>query len=140
MFLWIVASMIAAPDHAQPFENMMFIFGIPVCFWIGAGVMESGTGQSDSSATQLSAQKRDYSFITGACFFVYCIHMVNFGSWNLLSWANQVGAQIFNLEHPAVASIAYLTEIALIMAAGTLTYWLLRRFLPRISGIITGGR
>ena len=140
MILWIVASMIAAPGHAQPFENMMFIFGIPVCFWIGASVMESGTGQSDSSATQLSAQKRDYSFITGACFFVYCIHMVNFGSWNLLSWANQVGAQIFNLEHPAVASIAYLAEIALIMSVGTLTYWLLRRFLPKISGFITGGR
>ena len=66
--------------------------------------------------------------------------MVNFGNWNLLSWANQVGAQIFNLDNPAIASIAYLTEIALIMAAGTLTYWLLRRFLPRISGIITGGR
>ena len=137
---WIVASMIVAPGHAQPFENLTFIFGIPVCLWIGAGVMERGTGQSGSSATQLSAQKRDYSFITGSCFFVYCIHMVNFGNWNLLSWSNQVGSLIFNLDHPAVAAIAYLAEIALIMTAGILAYWLLKRFLPRISGIITGGR
>ena len=137
---WIVASMIVAPGDAQPFENLTFIFGIPVCFWIGAGVMERGTGQSGSSATQLSAQKRDYSFITGSCFFVYCIHMVNFGNWNLLSWSNQVGSLIFNLDNPAIASIAYMAEIALIMAAGTLTYWLLKRFLPRISGFITGGR
>ena len=137
---WINASVMVRPGDAQPFENLTFIFGVPVCLWIGAGVMESGTGQSDSSATQLSAQKRDYSFITGACFFVYCIHMVNFGNWNLLSWTNQVGAQIFNMDNPAIASIAYLTEIALIMAAGTLTYWLLKRFLPKISGFITGGR
>ena len=137
---WVVASMIVAPGDAQSFENLMFIFGIPVCFWIGGGFMECRTRQSGSSATQLSAQKREYSFITGACFFVYCIHMVNFGNWNLLSWANQVGSQIFNLEHPAVASIAYLAEIALIMAAGILAYWLLKRFLPRLSGIITGGR
>ena len=124
---WVVASMIVAPGDAQPFENLTFIFGIPTCFWIGSGI-------------QLNAQKREYPFITGACFFVYCIHMVNFGNWNLLSWANQVGSQIFNLEHPAVASIAYLAEIALIMATGLLVYWLLRRFLPRLSGIITGGR
>ena len=124
---WVVASMIVAPGDAQPFENLTFIFGIPICFWIGSGI-------------QLNAQKQEYSFITGACFFVYCIHMVNFGNWNLLSWANQVGAQVFNLEHPAVAVIAYLAEIALIMAAGLLAYWLLRRFLPRLSGIITGGR
>ena len=137
---WVVASMIGAPGEAQPFENLTFTFGIPVCFWISATVMECGTRQSGSSATQLSAQKREYSFITGACFFVYCIHMVNFGNWNLLSWANQVGSQIFNLEHPAVASIAYLAEIALIMTAGILAYWLLKRFLPRLSGIITGGR
>ena len=137
---WIVASMIVAPGHAQPFENLTFIFGIPVCLWIGAGVMERGTGQSGPSATQLSAQKRDYSFITGSCFFVYCIHMVNFGNRNLLSWSNQVGSLIFNLDHPAVAAIAYLAEIALIMTAGILAYWLLKRFLPRISGIITGGR
>ena len=66
--------------------------------------------------------------------------MVNFGSWNLLSWANQVVAQIFNLDHPVVAAIAYLAEIALIMAVGILTYWLLKKLLPRLSGIITGGR
>ena len=137
---WIIASMIVAPGDAQSFENLTFIFGIPVCFWIGSGVMESGTGQSDSSATQLSAQKRDYSFITGACFFVYCIHMVNFGNWNLLSWANQVGSQIFNMDNPAVAAIAYLAEITLIMAVGILTHWLLKKILPRLSGIITGGR
>ena len=124
---WAIASTIVAPGDAQPFENLTFIFGIPTCFWIGSGI-------------QLSAQKREYSFITGACFFVYCIHMVNFGNWNLLSWANQVGSQIFNLNNPAVASIAYLAEIALIMAAGILAYWLLKRFLPRLSGIITGGR
>ena len=137
---WVVASMIVAPGAAQPFENLMFIFGIPICFWISATVMECRTRQSGSSATQLSAQKREYSFITGACFFVYCIHMLNFGNWNLLAWANQVGSQIFNLNNPAIASIAYLTEIALIMAAGILAYWLLKRFLPRLSGIITGGR
>ena len=66
--------------------------------------------------------------------------MVNFGNWNLLACANQVGSQIFNLDNPAVAFIAYLAEIALIMAAGILAYWLLKRFLPRLSGIITGGR
>ena len=125
---WIVASMIVAPGDAQPFENMMFIFGIPVCFWIGAGVMERST------------PKCGYSFITGACFFVYCIHMVNFGQWNLLSWAGQVGSHIFNLDHPAIAALAYMTEIALIMVLGILVYWLLNRFLPRLSGIITGGR
>ena len=140
MCFWIVGSIIVAPGNAQPFENLTFIFGIPVCFWIGAGIMERGAGQSGSFATQLSAPKCDYSFITGACFFVYCIHMVNFGNWNLLSWTNQVGSQIFNHDHPAVAAIAYLTEIALIMAVGILAYWLLERFLPRLSGIFTGGR
>ena len=140
IYFWVVASMIVAPGDAQQFENLTFIFGIPTCFWISSGIMEHGTGQSASSATQLSAQKREYPFITGACFFVYYIHMVNFGNWNLLSWANQVGSQIFNLELPAVASIAYLAEIALIMAAGILAYWLLKRFLPRLSGIITRGR
>ena len=126
---WIIASMIVASGDAQPFENLTFIFGIPVCFWIGGGVMARKAVESNS-----------VTFITGACFFVYCIHMVNFGNWNLLSWANQVGSQIFNLDNPAIASIAYLTEIALIMAAGTLTYWLLKIFLPKISGCITGGR
>ena len=87
-----------------------------------------------------SVESNSVTFITGACYFIYCIHMVNFGNWNLLAWANQVGSQIFNLDNPAIASIAYLTEIALIMAAGTLTYWLLKRFLPKISGFITGGR
>ena len=126
--LWIVASMIVKPGDAQPFENLMFIFGIPVCFWSGSGTMGRGT------------QKCNYSFITGACFFVYCIHMVNFGNWNLLSWANQVGSQIFNLDHPAVAAVAYLFEIALIMAAGVLVYWLIHKLLPRLSNILTGGR
>lgn len=130
---WIVASMIVAPGDAQPFENLTFIFGIPVCFWIGGNVM-------DRAAVRSGTQKCDYSFITGACFFVYCIHMVNFGSWNLLSWANQVGAEIFNLDHPAVAAVAYLAEITLIMAVGTLAFWLLKISLPRLSGIITGGR
>ena len=128
MCLWLIASMIVAPGYAQPFENLTFIFGIPVCFWIGAGIMDR------------RALKCDNSFITGACFFVYCTHMVNFGHWNLLSWANQVGSDIFNLDHPAVAAIAYLTEIALIMTVGILTYWLLKKFLPRLSCIITGGR
>ena len=127
---WIVASMIVKPGNAQPFENLMFIFGIPVCFWAGAGVMNRGA----------STSRRDYAFITGACFFVYCIHMVNFGSWNLLSWANQVGAQIFNLDNPIVAAMAYLAEITLIMAVGILAYRLLKRFLPILSGVITGGR
>ena len=130
---WIVASMIVAPGEAQPFENLTFTFGIPVCFWIGGGFMARRAVESNSP-------KYDSTFITGACFFVYCIHMVNFGNWNLLAWANQVGSQIFNLDNPAIASIAYLAEIALIMAAGTLIYWLLKRFPPRLSGIITGCR
>ena len=130
---WIVASMIVAPGVAQPFENMLFIIGIPVCFWVGSGVVKCRAAKS-------SMPMCDYSFTTGACFFVYCVHMVNFGSWNLLSWANQVVAQIFNLDHPVVAAIAYLAEIALIMAVGILTYWLLKKLLPRLSGIITGGR
>lgn len=148
MCFWIVGSIIVAPGNAQPFENLTFIFGIPVCFWIGGGVMVRKAVESNSLTTTLSTPttptpptaKYDSAFITGACFFIYCIHMVNFGNWNLLAWANQVGSQIFNLDNPAIASIAYLTEIALIMAAGTLTYWLLKRFLPRLSGIITGGR
>lgn len=131
--LWIVASMIVAPGNAQPVENLMFIFGIPVCFWIGAWVMDRGVAKS-------ACLKCDCSFITGACFFVYCIHMVNFGSWNLLSWANQMGSRIFNLDHPAAAAIAYLAEITLIMAVGIIAYWLLKRFLPKLSGVITGGR
>lgn len=127
--LWVVASMIVQPGDAQPFENMMFIAGIPVCFWVGAGVIGRG-----------AAKSVDYSFMTASCFFVYCIHMVNFGSWNLLSWVNQVGAQVFNLDSPAVAAVAYLVEIALIMAVGMAVYWLLKRFLPRLSRILTGGR
>ena len=127
---WVVASLIVTPGDAQPFENLMFIFGIPVCFWIGTNALERKSGTS----------KCDYGFLTGVCFFVYCIHMVNFGNWNLLSWANQIGAQVFNLNHPIVAAIVYIAEIALIMAVGILTYWLLKRFLPRLSGIITGGR
>ena len=122
--------MIVQPSNAQPLENLMFIFGIPVCFWIGANAQERKSGTSQC----------DYGFLTGACFFVYCIHMVNFGNWNLLSWANHIGAQIFNLDNPIIAAIAYLSEIALIMAVGILAYWLLKRFLPRLSGIITGGR
>ena len=47
---------------------------------------------------------------------------------------------LFVHVHPAVAAIAYLAEIALIMTVGIMAYWLLRRFLPRLSGIITGGR
>ena len=127
--LWVVASMIVQPGDAQPFENMMFIAGIPVCFWVGAGVIGRG-----------AAKSVDYSFMTASCFFVYCIHMVNFGSWNLLSWVNQVGAQVFNLDSPAVAAVAYLVEIALIMAVGMAAYWLLKRFLPRLSRILTGDR
>ena len=128
--LWIVASIIVQPGDAQPFENLMFIFGIPVCFWATANVIERKSGTS----------KLNYGFLTGACFFVYCIHMVNFGNWNLLSWANQAGSQVFNLDNPAVATLAYLSEIALIMTVGILAYWLLKRFLPRISCIITGNR
>lgn len=127
--LWVVASMIVQPGDAQPFENMMFIAGIPVCFWVGAGVIGRG-----------AAKSVDYSFMTASGFFVYCIHMVNFGSWNLLSWVNQVGAQVFNLDSPAVAAVAYLVEIALIMAVGMAAYWLLKRFLPCLSRILTGGR
>ena len=130
MCLWVVASMIVQPGDAQPFENLMFILGIPVCFWIGSAIMMRKSAMS----------KCDYSFIIGAGFFVYCIHMVNFGDWNLLSWSNQIGAQIFNLDHPAVAAMAYLAEISLIMAAGILVYWLFKRFMPRMSCIITGGR
>lgn len=128
--LWITASMIVQPGDAQPFENLMFIFGIPVCFWAGAKIIERKSGTS----------KYDYGFLTGACFFVYCIHMVNLGNWNLLLWSNQVGSQVFNLDSPLIAAVAYLAEIALIMAAGILAYWLLKRFLPRLSRIITGGR
>ena len=127
---WVVASLIVTPGDAQPFENLMFIFGIPVCFWIGADIIERKSGTS----------KCDIGFLTGACFFVYCIHMVNFGNWNLLSWTNQVETHIFNLNLPIVATIAYITEIALIMAVGILAYWLLKRFLPRLASIITGGR
>ena len=123
--LWIVASIIVNPGDAQPFENIMFIFGIPVCFRVGSA---------------FKIQKSDFSFITGACFFVYCIHMVNFGSWNLLSWVKRIGSQIFNLNHPAIASIAYLAEIALIMVAGIMAYWILKKFFPKLSSIITGGR
>ena len=128
--LWITASMIVQLGDAQPFENLMFIFGIPVCFWAGAKIIERKSGTS----------KCDYGFLTGACFFVYCIHMVNFGNWNLLSWSNQIGTHIFNLNLPIVATIAYIAEIALIMAVGILVYWLLKRFLPRLASIITGGR
>ena len=127
---WVVASLIVIPGDAQPFENLMFIFGIPVCFWIGGGILKRSS----------SISKCDYGFMSGACFFVYCIHMVNFGNWNLLSWTNQVGAQVFNLNHPIVATIAYIAEIALIMVVGVLAYWLLKRFLPRLASIITGGR
>lgn len=125
---WVVSSLIVKPGDAQPFENLMFIFGIPVCFWVGSGVIER------------RETNYDFTFITGACFFVYCIHMVNFGNWNLLSWAGQVGSRIFNLNHPAVAAIAYISEIALIMAVGILVYWILKRCFPKLSAIITGGR
>ena len=127
---WVIASLIVAPGDAQPFENLMFIFGIPVCFWVGGAIMERCSCVS----------KRDYSLMTGACFFVYCIHMVNFGSWNLLSWANQVGTQFFNLDNPIVAALAYISEITLIILVGVSVYWVLKRFFPRISRIITGGR
>lgn len=131
--LWIIASLIVLPGDAQPFENLMFTFGIPVCFWIGSADMKHKAEQSET-------QKPVYSFLTGACFFVYCIHMVNFGNWNLLSWVGKVGQKIFNMDHPAVAAVAYLAEIGLIIAAGIMVYQLLKRFLPRVSRILTGGR
>ena len=130
---WFAASMIVQPGNAQSFENLMFIFGIPVCFWIAVAIIQH-------RKTESAPSKPDYSFLTGACFFVYCIHMVNFGSWNLLSWAGQVGTQVFNLNHPVIAAVAYISEIALIMAVGILAYLILQRFAPRLSRILTGGR
>ena len=124
IILWIVASFIVKPGNAQPFENLMFTVGIPVCFWICAAVRDG---------------KSDLSFLTGACFFVYCIHMVNFGSWNLLSWVSEIG-KLFNLNSPIIATFVYLTEIVTIIIIGTSTYYLLKKFTPWLCQVLTGGR
>ena len=128
---WTASSLVVAPGDAQPFENLMFTFGIPVCFWAGAFLLERGKSSSESDKL---------ASVSGACFFVYCVHMVNFGNWNLLAWAGKLGSQIFDLNRPAIAALAYLTEIAVIMAAGTLVYYLLRKITPKFSRILTGGR
>ena len=131
--LWIVASLIVEPGNAQPFENLMFTFGIPVSVWVGAAVMEkrSETGIPSSEV---------WKAMTDAGFFIYCIHMVNFGRWNLLAWVGKVGGLAFNLDHPVGAFLAYPSEILLIMGTGTLAYCLLRRYLPRLCNILMGGR
>ena len=122
--LWITASMIVKPGNAQPFENLMFTFGIPICFWVGAMAKDG---------------KSVLSFMTGACFFVYCVHMVNFGSWSLLSWVGEFG-QHFNLDNPVIATFVYLAEIAVIMGVGILVHFLLKRFAPWLCKMLTGGR
>ena len=131
--LWIVASLIVEPGNAQPFENLMFTFGIPVCFWIGARVIDKNpeTGCCPSKVWQTMA---------GAGFFIYCVHMVNFGNWNLLAWAGKVGGLVFNLDHPAGAFMAYPAEILLIMGVGTMVFYLLKRYLPWLCRILMGGR
>ena len=46
---WVAASLIVTPGDAQLFENLMFIFGIPVCFWIGADIIKHMRQRSDHS-------------------------------------------------------------------------------------------
>lgn len=133
VLLWVVASLIVNPGDAQPFENMMFTFGIPVCFWAGAGLLEKRTAKGH-------AEGKVWQMMTAAGFFVYCVHMLDIGSWNLLAWAGKVGGLVFNLEHPAGAFLAYPAEILLIMAAGTAAYLALKKYVPWLCRILTGGR
>ena len=127
MVLWVVASCIVAPGKAQPFENMMFIVGIPVlCCLVAGGLNRSYI--------------REVPILTASGFFVYAVHMVNWGRWSLLGSAGRFGVMVFNLDTPLGAAFGYLTEIVYILAIGVGVYWLLKRFAPGLQRILTGGR
>lgn len=127
LILWIVASCIVAPGKAQPFENMMFISGIPVLVWVTSGGLEKG-------------RMKEIPLLTASSFFVYAVHMVNWGRWSLLGSAGRFGRMVFNMDKPLGAACGYLAEIAYIVALGAGLYWLLRRFTPGLQRILTGGR
>lgn len=127
LVLWVVASCIVDPGKAQPFENMMFIVGIPVlCCLVAGGLNRSYI--------------REVPILTASGFFVYAVHMVNWGRWSLLGSAGKFGYMVFNLDTPLGATFGYLTEIAYILALGAGAYWLLKRFAPGLQRILTGGR
>lgn len=125
--LWIAASMIVEPGKAQPFENMLFTLGIPVLFYVAGNMVEKGRVHINQA-------------FASAGFFIYSVHMVNFGRWSLLSSAGRFGNMVFDLGSPAGAAFGYCAEILYIIAAGTATYMLMIRFAPKLADIITGGR
>ena len=127
MFLWVVASCIVEPGKAQPFENVMFICGIPVLVWLASRGLEKGA-------------LKEVPLLTASSFFVYAVHMVNWGRWSLLGSAGKFGSMVFNMDTPLGAACGYLAEIAYIIALGAGVYWLLRRFTPGLQRILTGGR
>lgn len=127
ILLWVVASCIVEPGKAQPFENMMFIFGIPVLVWLASRGLEKGT-------------LKEIPLLTASSFFVYAVHMVNWGRWSLLGSAGKFGSLVFNMDTPLGAACGYLAEIAYIIALGAGVYWLLEKIAPGLQRILTGGR
>jgi surface polysaccharide O-acyltransferase-like enzyme len=97
------------------------LVGIVFCFNLVASMLNAG-------------KIRVSKFLSSAAFFVFAIHEP------LLASLRKITFMIFNPSTDVMLTILYFFNVITIVALTLMLYFLLRRFMPRFTRFITGGR
>lgn len=110
----------------QPYNsyihNIGILFGILFVFVVAAALLRKGW-------------VRESAFLSSASFFVFAVHE----RW-LLSQIKKISLGVFQPESNTMLTIVYLGNAIVVIAFSLAIYYLLKRFLPRFTAFITGGR
>jgi hypothetical protein len=98
------------------------IVGIVFLFNLAAFLLETG---------KVKVNK----FLTAATFFVFAVHMpfLNFP-------LQKITYMVFKPESDIAITSLYFLNVIIVIIVALVLYYMLRRFLPKFTGIITGGR
>jgi len=103
-------------------HNSGILFGLVASFALTAHLLKTG-------------KARVNTFLTAASFFVFAVHEPLF-----LSKLCKVVFVIFRPESDLALTAVYFLLVIVVAVTALGLYWLLRRYLPGFTRVITGGR
>jgi hypothetical protein len=110
------------PIHLPFVHNIGILLGIAASFALTAHLLKTG-------------KVRVNTFLAAASFFVFAVHEPLF-----LSKLRKVIFVIFRPESDAALTAVYFLLVIVVAVTSLGLYWLLRRYLPGFTRVITGGR
>ena len=73
--------------------------------------------------------------MAGNVFFIYAVHEIY-----IKNWLNGFFSRIPMMDHHAVKYVGYFMQPLILLAVSLLLNYLVKRYLPKVYAVLTGGR